>query len=394
MYISHMRSEGDRLLESVDELIEISRRSGAPAEIYHLKQAGRSNWGKLDAVIAQGRGRAAPGPADHRRHVHLHGRRDRPRRVDAAVGAGWWQRGNAQAAEDPAVVARIKREMVKPGKDWENLVPPCRARRRAAREPGRAVAEASHRQDHRRGRQGCAASAPSNSVDRPVLADKGRAGAVYFLMSEDNVRRQTAMPWMSFGSDAEASAPEGVFLKSSTHPRAYGNFARFLGKYVRDDKGRAARRCDPPPDRLARATILASRTAAGWSREWPPTSSSSIRRRSPTMRPSTADALFHRRARRVRQRRAGADGRRADRRDARALRQGRGLDRLARRRRVPAAATAAGQGLEHVYWGRADHKKQAPGCERSPRRRARAPRKDRPPACLILERVKGIEPSS
>ena len=234
-YISHMRSEGDRLLESIDELIEISRRSGAPAEIYHLKQVGRSNWGKLDAVIAKVEAARASG-LKITANMYLY----------TAGGTGlaasmppWVQDGGNAAMlkrlEDPAIVARIKREMLKPGSNWENLylhAGPGGVLLSTLVEPslkpltGKTVAEVatmrgiSHEQ----------------AVIELVVADKGRAGAIYFLMDEQNVRREAAIPWVSFGSDAEASAPEGVFLKSSTLPRAYGNFARFLGKYVRDEK--------------------------------------------------------------------------------------------------------------------------------------------------------------
>ena len=235
MYISHMRSEGDRLLESVDELIEISRRSGAPAEIYHLKQAGRSNWGKLDEVIAKVEAARASGlriTADM--YLYTAGGTGL-----AAAMPPWVQDGGNEAMlerlRDPAVVARIKREMVAPGKDWENLynhAGPDGVLLASLTDPalkpliGKTVAEVAKMRG----------VSPEQAVIDLVLADEGRSGAVYFLMSEDNVRRQTAIPWMSFGSDAEAAAPEGVFLKSSTHPRAYGNFARLLGKYVREEK--------------------------------------------------------------------------------------------------------------------------------------------------------------
>ena len=235
MYVSHMRSEGDRLVESVDELIDISRRSGAPAEIYHLKQAGGANWGKLDQVIA-----------------HVEAARAAGLRITAdmytytAGGTGvaasmppWVQDGGTEAMlrrlKDPATVARIKREMLKPGSNWENLyyhAGPDGIRLANVAEPtlkpliGKTIAEIAKQRG----------VSPEQAVIDLVLADKGRSGAIYFLMNEDNVRRQTAIPWVSFGSDAGASAPEGVFLKSSTHPRAYGNFARFLGKYVRDEK--------------------------------------------------------------------------------------------------------------------------------------------------------------
>ena len=235
MYISHMRSEGDRLVESVDELIEISRRSGAPAEIYHLKQAGRTNWDKLDQVIAKVEAARASGlriTADM--YTYPAGGTG-----VAAAMPPWVQDGGVDAMlkrlKNPATVARIKREMVKPGTNWENLyfhAGPEGVRLASVVEDslkpliGKTLAEIA---TMRR-------VTPEQAVIDLTLADQGRAGAIYFLMSEDNVRRQTAIPWMSFGSDAEASAPEGVFLKSSTHPRAYGNFARLLGKYVRDEK--------------------------------------------------------------------------------------------------------------------------------------------------------------
>ena len=235
MYISHMRSEGDRLLESVDELIEISRRSGAPAEIYHLKQAGRTNWGKLDQVIARVESARAQGlriTADM--YTYTAGAT-----MLAASMPPWVQDGGTEAMlerlRDPATVARIKREMVQPGKDWENLYNHAgpggvllASLTEASLKPliGKTVAEAARLRK----------VTPEQLVIDLTLADQGRAGAVFFLMSEDNVRRQTAIPWMSFGSDAEAAAPEGVFLESSTHPRTYGNFARFLGKYVREAK--------------------------------------------------------------------------------------------------------------------------------------------------------------
>ena len=235
MYISHMRSEGDRLVESVDELIEISRRSGAPAEIYHLKQAGRSNWGKLDQVIARVEAARAAGlriTADM--YTYTAGGTG-----VAASMPPWVQDGGVDAMlerlKNPATVVRIKRDMLKPGTNWENLylaAGPDGILLAGLVEPslkpliGKTIAQVAKMRG----------ADPEQVVIDLVLGDKGRAGALYFLMNEDNVRRQTSIPWMSFGSDAEAQAPEGVFLKSSTHPRAYGNFARLLGKYVRDEK--------------------------------------------------------------------------------------------------------------------------------------------------------------
>ncbi|HEU4498127.1 MAG TPA: D-aminoacylase [Sphingomicrobium sp.] len=234
-YISHMRSEGDRLLESIDELIEISRRSGAPAEIYHLKQVGRSNWNKIDQAIAKVEAARAAGlkiSADM--YTYTAGGTGL-----AASMPPWVQDGGNEAMlarlKDPETVERIKKEMAQPGKDWENLynhAGPDGVLLASIVEPslkplmGKTVAEVAKMRG----------VSPEQAVIDLVLADRGRSGALYFLMNEDNVRRQAAIPWVSFGSDAEAAAPEGVFLKSSTHPRAYGNFARFLGKYVRDEK--------------------------------------------------------------------------------------------------------------------------------------------------------------
>jgi N-acyl-D-amino-acid deacylase len=234
-YITHMRSEGDRLLESIDEVIDISRRSGAPAEIYHLKQMGRANWGKLDAAVAKIEAARASGlkiSADM--YTYTAGATGL-----AASMPPWVQDGGVEAMlkrlKDPATVARIKSEMLQPGSNWENLylhAGPGGVLLASLVDPslkplmGKTVAEVAKLRG----------VSPEQAVIDLVLTDQGRSGAIYFLMNEDNVRKEAGLPWVSFGSDGEASAPEGVFLKSSTHPRSYGNFARFLGKYVRDEK--------------------------------------------------------------------------------------------------------------------------------------------------------------
>lgn len=235
MYISHMRSEGDRLLESIDEVIDISRRSGAPAEIYHLKQMGRANWGKLGPALAKIEAAQVAG-------LHITANMYTYTAGGTGLAASmppWVQDGGNDAMlkrlKDPAVVRRLKREMGKPGTGWENLyhhAGPDGIMLASITEPslkpliGKTIAQVAKDRG----------ISPEQAVIDIVRADHGKAGALYFLMNEDNVRRRTAVPWISFGSDAEAAAPEGVFLKSSTHPRAYGNFARFLGKYVRDEK--------------------------------------------------------------------------------------------------------------------------------------------------------------
>ena len=231
-----MRSEADRLLEAVDELIAISRASGAPAEIYHLKAAGRGNWGKLDAVIARIEAARAEGL---RISTNMYAYTAGATGLDAAMPT-WVQAGGDEAwferLKDPAIRARVAAEMRGPGDGWENLYHHAGSPDRVlfigfkseALKPltGKTLAEVAAM----RGKS------PEETAIDLVIEDRSRVDTVYFLMDEANVARQTALPWMSFGSDAGAPAPEGVFLKSSTHPRAYGNFARLLGRYVRDER--------------------------------------------------------------------------------------------------------------------------------------------------------------
>jgi N-acyl-D-amino-acid deacylase len=234
MYISHMRSEGNRLLEAVDELIEIARRAGVPAEIYHLKAAGRDNWGDLEAVIARVEAARAAGlriTADM--YTYTAGATG----LDAAMPP-WVQEGGVEAwierLKDPEIRARVKEEMLTPTDEWENL--------HLAAGPEQMVLLdfKSPRLRHLQGRTLADVAAergahPADVAMDLVIEDGSRVGTAYVLMSEENVRRKIALPWVSFGSDAEAPAAEGVFLRTSTHPRAYGTFARLLGRYVRDE---------------------------------------------------------------------------------------------------------------------------------------------------------------
>jgi N-acyl-D-amino-acid deacylase len=235
MYISHMRSEGNRLLEAIDELIEISRRAKLPAEIYHLKAAGQPNWGKLDAAIKKVEDARASGlkiTADM--YTYTAGATG----LDASMPP-WVQEGGLEAwigrLKDPAIRERVKKEMATPTDAWENFFVAAGpekillvAFKNDKLKPltGKSLAEIARM----RGKS------PEETAMDLVIEDDSRVGTVYFLMSEDNVRRQVALPWLSFGSDAEAPSAEGVFLKSNPHPRTYGNFARVLGKYVRDEK--------------------------------------------------------------------------------------------------------------------------------------------------------------
>jgi N-acyl-D-amino-acid deacylase len=233
-YISHMRSEGNRLLESVDELITIAREAGLPAEIYHLKAAGRDNWDKLDAVIERVEAARAEGLAiTADMYTYTAGATG----LDAAMPP-WVQEGGHDAwverLRDPATRERVAREMVNPSDDWENLYLAAGADRvllvgfksdELKPLTGRTLADVAAERG----------LSPEETAMRLVVEDDSRVGTIYFLMSEENVKRQAALPWISFGSDAEALAPEGVFLQWNPHPRAYGTFARVLGQFVRED---------------------------------------------------------------------------------------------------------------------------------------------------------------
>ena len=235
-YISHMRSEGTRLLEAIDELLRISREANIPAEIYHLKAAGQANWPKMDQAIARIEAARKQGlkiTADM--YTYTAGATG----LDAAMPP-WVLDGGYDAAykrlADPETRKKIAAAIRTPTKDWENLYLAAGSADRVllvefksdALKPltGKTLAEAAKQ----RGED------PVDTIMNLVLEDHSRVGTVYFMISEDNIRKQIALPWVSFGSDAASMAPEPPFTKSSTHPRAYGNFARLLGKYVRDEK--------------------------------------------------------------------------------------------------------------------------------------------------------------
>jgi N-acyl-D-amino-acid deacylase len=232
MYISHIRNENDSLLEAVSELITIARRSGAPAEIYHLKAAGRPNWGKLDSLIVLVTAARAEGlriTADM--YTYPASATGLDASMPAWVRAGGLRQWEARMKE-PAVRRRVIAEMRQPGQGFSGAGGPQGVLLTGFKQDslkhltGKTLAEVAAM----RGK-----SAEETAMDL-VIQDDSRIDCIYFTMSEDNVRRETTLPWVSFGSDAESSAPEGVFLLSSTHPRAYGNFSRLLAKYVRDEK--------------------------------------------------------------------------------------------------------------------------------------------------------------
>jgi N-acyl-D-amino-acid deacylase len=235
-YISHMRSEGNRLLEAVDELIRISREAGIPAEIYHLKAAGKANWGKLDAVIEaveKARGEGLKITADM--YTYPAGATG----LDAAMPP-WVLDGGYEEAykrlRDPATRKKIAHAIMTPSKEWENLFLAAGSPDRVllvefkadALKPltGKSLAEVSKLRGE----------SVTDTIMNLVLEDRSRVGTVYFMMSEENIAKQIRLPWVSFGSDAASLAPELPFTKSNPHPRAYGNVARLLGRYVRDEK--------------------------------------------------------------------------------------------------------------------------------------------------------------
>jgi N-acyl-D-amino-acid deacylase len=235
MYISHMRSEGSRLLEAVDELTGIARQAGCPAEIYHLKAAGRQNWGKLDEAIQRVERARAEGL---RISADIYPYPLAGTGLDAAMPP-WVQEGGHRAwverLKNPAIRARVKKEMSTPTDRWENVylqAGPERMILAAFKSEklkplaGKTLAEVAAMRK----------KSPQETAMDLVIEDDSRVGTLYFLMPEESIAQKLRLPWVSLGSDEASLAPEGAFLKSNPHPRAYGTFARFLGKYVREEK--------------------------------------------------------------------------------------------------------------------------------------------------------------
>lgn len=235
-YITHMRSEANQLLEAIDETLAIGRATGERVEVYHFKAAGRENWPKMAEAIAKiEAARAAGIRISANMYAYTAGATGLTAALPPRVQDGGHE-AMVERLRDPATRARVIEEMREPGDEWENLRVLAGGADRVlligfkneALKPltGKTLAEVA-------GQRG---TPVEDTIIDLILEDDSRVDAAYFLMSEDNVALGLKQPWVSLGSDAEASAPEGVFLKSSTHPRAYGNFARFLGHYVRDEK--------------------------------------------------------------------------------------------------------------------------------------------------------------
>jgi N-acyl-D-amino-acid deacylase len=232
-----MRSEGDALVEAVEELMRIGREAAVPAEIYHLKAAGRENWHKIDAVIDMIEdARAAGEPFRADMYLYNAGATG----LSNSIPPRYHDGGSAkllERLEDPAIRRQIHDDIAKSHEGWENLF------LRVGGASG--VLVLSVRKEENRRYQGktmdviaamMGIADPIDALIELVRRDRSRVSTAYFMMSEDNIRKQVRLPWVAFGSDASSWAAEGAFLKMSTHPRAYGNFARLLGKYVRDEK--------------------------------------------------------------------------------------------------------------------------------------------------------------
>jgi N-acyl-D-amino-acid deacylase len=236
LYISHLRSEGDQFLPALNELITISKSAGIRSEIYHLKAAGQKNWHKLDLAIAR---------LDSARAAGLQITTDMYTYTAAATGLNacmppWVQEGGneewCKRLKDKTIRTRLIEEISEPGESWENFYDLAGtpdnillvgfSADSLKNYTGKTLSEvAKIRKTH-----------PIETM-MDLVANNGKdVGAVYYLMSEENVKKQLRLPYMSICSDSESQSPDGVFLKSSVHPRAYGTFARLLGKYVRDEK--------------------------------------------------------------------------------------------------------------------------------------------------------------
>ncbi|HEV8124503.1 MAG TPA: D-aminoacylase [Gemmatimonadales bacterium] len=250
MYISHMRDEGRHLLEALDELMTIAREAGIRAEIYHVKASGRPNWGKMDTLIARVEAARARGLAIT---ADMYTYPASSTGLDATMPT-WVQEGGHRAwverLKDPAIRVRLGREMRGEGGDYDNFFANSGG-------PG-GILLAGFKTDSLRYLTGrtlaqvaaMRGTSPEETAMDLVIQDDSRVDCVFFTMSEDNVRKQVQLPWVSFGSDGASNSTEGVFLNSNPHPRTYGNFARLLARYVRDEH------LVPLPEAIRRLTSL------------------------------------------------------------------------------------------------------------------------------------------
>lgn len=236
LYISHIRSEGDKLFEAVEELISIAREANIPAEIYHLKAAGKDNWHKMDSVIRRVERARAEGlniTADM--YTYIAGGTGLMASFPPALQDGGFGKLR-ERLQNPDIRKKLANEMKSKTSDWENFY-------YAVGSPDK-ILVVGFRQDSLKKYIGKSladvaalrGTSPEETAMDLVIQDSSRVECIYFLMDENNVKKQIAIPWLSFGSDEGSYEPKGVFLNFNPHPRAYGNFARLLGKYVRDEK--------------------------------------------------------------------------------------------------------------------------------------------------------------
>lgn len=230
MYISHVRDEGAGLLTSLDELINTSKGAGIRAEIYHFKQSGKSSWDLLDKAVAKVDSARSAGiviTADMYNYIASYTGFDiiTPDWVEEGGLDEWIKRlGNSQIRKK--IAPEIANSIIQRTGSADNVLLIGFRNDSLKYLTGKTLAQVA----------ALRRKTPEETVMDLVVDDHSRIEVVYFSMSEENVKKQIALPWMSFCSDASSQAPEGVFLKSSCHPRAYGTFARLLGKYVRDEK--------------------------------------------------------------------------------------------------------------------------------------------------------------
>ena len=236
MYISHMRNEGNQLMEALEELITISQQANIPAEVYHLKAAGKNNWNKIDSVISRieiARKNGLKITADMYTYTAAATGLTSvfpPSLQDGGFGKLW------ERLQQDAVRSEMKKEMHVDATDWENLYYGAGG--------GKNILLLGFRRDSLRkyiGKTLAEVAQIRNSTEEEtamnlIVEDSSRVDVAYFLMSEANVKKQMKLSWVSFGSDAWSAAPEGMFLKTNVHPRSNGNFARVIGKYTRDEK--------------------------------------------------------------------------------------------------------------------------------------------------------------
>ena len=235
-YSSHMRSEGNKLLEAVEELITISKEANIPAEIFHLKAGGKDNWPKMDSVIKRvERARKEGLDITSDMYTYLAGATGMTSAFPPTLQDGGFGKLR-ERLQDPKIRAEMKMAMNTNAQGWENLYYGAGGAEHVLllgfkqdslkKFTGKTLAEAAKIRN----------KSPEETAMDLIIQDSTRVGVAYFLMNEDNVKKQVALPWVSFGSDEGSYTNEGVFLKSNAHPRAYGNFARVIGHYVRDEK--------------------------------------------------------------------------------------------------------------------------------------------------------------